>query len=126
MTSTLRRRDFCTPTARLAIQPQVICQQQPDWRLELTVMAAVLLACGWLFAAGALAQERINSAAIAGDRDYWKTVVASTERDPAVRIVAKGNGFKCVNFNVRREWEKAVESQCQALGGLLHMARATQ
>lgn len=119
------QKDHISALARLATAKQGVCHEQPSWLLELlTVLCAVLVVAllvvvAELYAAAAQRDEN------AADRDFWLESALAEDKRTAVIVDINSNRFECRNFNVRREWELAVAAECQVMGSLLHLARAS-
>lgn len=113
--------------ARLATDKPKVCVEQPSFGSELLAGLAVLLLFAWISAAA-----DIN--VVVGERDqaremaaYWKRLALeppTPDANPSVHLVTLDGGFRCQNFNVRREWEAVVAAQCKQLAETLHVARA--
>lgn len=115
-------------TTRLATDRPVVCIEQPSFAHELLVAFSALLLMGWLMAAGELTGVKDERDAALADAAHWKQVALTPDapdHTTRVRLVRDGSGFVCEQFNVRREWERAVAVQCEVLGSLLMVARTT-
>lgn len=117
--------DRAASAARLALEPQIVCHEQPDWRVELLITLAAILAIGLLTALGEASASirRADDAEAVADR--WKARAERSESTATVRLELEGEGFQCRNFNIRPEWEPAVAKECERLAGLMAVARAT-
>jgi hypothetical protein len=115
-------------TADDRLQP-LMTLEQPGWIADLCAIAAVLTGIGLIVALGYIVQLHAVLDEAQGERDLWMEVAmqpAPAEIGAVVRIEPEGSGFRCSHQQVRREWELAVAAECQVMGALLHMARASQ
>jgi hypothetical protein len=119
-------RDHIKATARLARDRARVCIESPSWTVELLSMFIVTLGIALIVVLGQLAMAKAERDEARGDRDQLRRQAALEEKRPSVSVDEDGMGFRCKYFNVRREWEVAVAAECQVMGALLHMARASR
>lgn len=115
-----------TPIARTAAARMTVCIEQPDWTRELLlVLASAALVVAVMM--GALATDLVmpGGSATKSEVAYWRDRALVRETTAAVRLERNGDGYECRHFNVRHEWEAAVQMQCRELGNLLRLGRAT-
>lgn len=117
--------DHIAPKARLALEALRVCREQPDWRLELLTTLVVVLALCVAATLGQLYVQRNVARENLGLAEFWKQRAERIQTLPAVQLEPNGSGFRCRAYNVRWEWEAAVASECEKLGRLLTLARAT-
>lgn len=108
------------PAARVRV-----CTEMPDWRLEIAIAVCGLCFVGIPFAVSLMGAdhelaERERLARVAAE-DRLRAV----EKTATVRLEVDGLGYRCKQFNIRREWEVAVAAECAVMGSLLQAARAT-
>lgn len=115
--------DHLTRENRLA--PLRICQELPDWRVELLTASISVLAIVLIYVLSQLAEVAADRDAIAGEREFWRDRATAEDLRPTVRLTGDGGGFTCEHMNIRREWEVAVAAECKVMGELLRLARAS-
>lgn len=114
--------DHAKPSHRLALDEPVVCVEMPDWTTELLSVLVLVIGIFAIVAVaeGEVAIERKRQAEASAER--WKARALAIDASPTVRIVPDKPGFECLQFNVRREWTRAVAAKCEELGGLLQLA----
>lgn len=113
--------------AALALEPQTIQQEQPDWRVELLLVLAGLLALGLVVVLAELLTITRQGDRAAAAADFWKAKSLRGELTAAVRLEPdNAGGFTCRQYNIRPEWELAIAAECERLAGLMFIARATR
>lgn len=115
--------DHVTPFARLAGERPIVCVEQPSWTVELLALLALLEFAALCMAVGQMRISDKQAEQAGEETTFWMETALAPETLPTVRIAEEGAGFRCDNFRIRREWERAVAAKCQELGGMLIQAR---
>lgn len=122
----MKRSRPLSKLARLALSRPIVCAAKPDWTVELLALLGLVLFIAWLMAIAQYTPVAAEAARARHDAAQWKAkATAPPEAFVGVRIQREGVGFRCEIHNVRREWERAITSQCEALGSMLVTARTT-
>lgn len=116
--------DHANAESRMA--PLVVCEEQPDWRLELLTALCAALAIGFIFLLTNVMTLSEELLATASERDMWIERSLVEDKRPMVRLEYDGRRFTCRHFNVRHEWQVAVAAECNVLGELLRLAARPQ
>lgn len=104
--------------------PLCVVDSRPDWTKGL-LAAALLVGTLLVMETNRIADEHMADArrARAGEE---RERITRESLDLAPQIRLEGEGYRCRNFKVRTEWVAVVARECERLGGLLRMARATE